>query len=197
MKELKKSVKVIIIVSVIAVCVLALVLGLVFGLKDINKGGSNTPPPPSGPNTPVDPDNPDNPQNPDEPKATFTIYIDYNLPEGYEKAGEGLKTQDVGQKASTYELSKLLEGLNLSNYLEGWYYADGDSKITNGIVGPVDTNEVRVRAEWNIERIQKYYYSDGLGFDTISGREVAMVTEYKGTSPYVFLPEVFINKNMY
>lgn len=58
MKELKRSVKIIIIILLILICVLATVLGLVFGLKKNNHKPTNDPPndPSNNPNSPVSPE---------------------------------------------------------------------------------------------------------------------------------------------
>ena len=184
MKELKKSVKAIIIVCVVAVCVLALVLGLVFGLKE-NDNNPNNPTPPGS-------TQPNNPNNPDDTRPTFTIYIDYNLEGDYDKLAIGWKKQDVQQKTAGYELPSF-KNTNLSKYLIGWYYESNDNEIPNGIIGPVSatTNEIRVYAKWDNEKMQKYYYSDGLQFEVISGQ--ARVFGYDGSSSFVFLPQKYVN----
>ena len=172
------------------------------GKKDKNDGNTN--PPSGGIEQPGGNDNPSgggsgngSGENPDSPtpstpdNQSFSVAIDYNLPEYLAdlKADE-TKSANV---STGYTLPTFV-GTEYEDYFTGWEYDNGET-VEDGIVYGVKDSTVSVKAVWNETRFKKLFYTDGLDFSytTYDDKNYATVKSYIGTSEIVVIPQFVIH----
>ena len=132
------------------------------------------------------------PSNPNENVTleTFSIAYDYNLPEKYD-----FLLTDYTHSNNAVGTSVDLVGIadeNLAKYFLGWYN-DEDEKV-EGSVTSSSASTINLKAKWNEDSINKYYYTPGLVFDVENGE--ASILEFSSSALNVVIPKVYTIENV-
>ena len=128
-----------------------------------------------------------NPSNPNENVTleTFSIAYDYNLPEKYDFLLTDY-THSNNAVGTSVDLVSIADE-NLSEHFLGWY--DSEDEKVEGSVTSSSATTISLKAKWNEEGINKYYYTPGLAFEVENGE--ATVLEFSKSALNVVLPKVY------
>ena len=119
---------------------------------------------------------------------SFSVSYDYNLPEKY----DFLLTDyvDSGNAIGSSVQVATIPDLNLSkaDTFLGWY--NEDDELVAGTITSSQPTTIKLKAKWNEENIDKYYYSSGLTFEVSD--DIASVSGYTGSASKIVLPKLYV-----
>lgn len=120
----------------------------------------------------------------------YSVLFDYNLPEDYSYLLGSLKIDNkptgTTTKLANVSITKLIP------YFKGWSYK-GSSDILSAGVTSDTAKTIELVGNWDVENLEKYYYSDGLEFTTNDENGTAAISSYSGGSSTVIIPKVFVS----
>lgn len=121
---------------------------------------------------------------------TFSVSYDYNLPEKYDFILSNFTdtNNDIG---SSVELVEIIDD-NLAEHFLGWY--DADDELVSGSVTSSTATTIELTAKWNIENIDKFYYTPGLTFEVEGGK--AKVSGFSSTASKIVLPKIYVSETI-
>lgn len=116
----------------------------------------------------------------------YSVSFDYNLPKEYSYllGNFEINNQEVGKTTSLASVAIT----KLRQYFLGWSYKGSADILTSGVTGTA-SETVELVGNWNVENLEKYYYSDGLEF-TIDG-DNAIVSNYSLNATNVIIPKIY------
>ena len=121
---------------------------------------------------------------------TFSVSYDYNLPEKYDFILKNFTdtNNDIG---SSVDLVEIYDD-NLAEHFLGWYDAD-DNLVSESVTSSTATT-IELTAKWNIENIDKFYYTPGLTFEVEGGK--AWVSGFSSSASKIVLPKVYVSETI-
>lgn len=122
-------------------------------------------------------------------KSTADLTIIYNVPENLKPS---YPDEQITVSIRTRQPLKNFNGQNIKNYFLEYYYYDeeGEKIVLEDFIYEVRTPaDITIYADFDNERINKYYYTDGLLIEARS--YYAEVTHYSGSESVIFIPEYF------
>ena len=121
---------------------------------------------------------------------TFSVSYDYNLPDKYDFILSNFTdtNNDIG---SSVELVEIIDD-NLAEHFLGWY--DADDELVSGSVTSSTATTIELTAKWNIENIDKFYYTPGLTFEVEGGK--AKVSGFSSTASKIVLPKIYVSETI-
>lgn len=120
----------------------------------------------------------------------YSVLFDYNLPEDYSYLLGTLKI-DNKQTGTTTKLANV-SITKLIPYFKGWSYKGSSEILSTGVTSDT-AKTIELVGNWDIDNLEKYYYSDGLEFTSNDENGTAAVSSYSGGSSTVIIPKVFVS----
>lgn len=120
----------------------------------------------------------------------YSVSFDYNLPDDYSYLLGTLKI-DNKQIGTTTKLANV-SITKLIPYFKGWSYKGSSEILSTGVTSDT-AKTIELVGNWDVENLEKYYYSDGLEFITNDEDGTAAVSSYSGGSSTVIIPKIFVS----
>lgn len=131
------------------------------------------------------------PSAPTDTSNVFFVSYDYDLPEDYSYllTNPARTSGNVGENLVCLNVT----GAGLADYFMGWYNSNDEEKQVVSTITGTKGEQITLKALWNEDKLEKYYYSQELTFEIESGAEnVATVSGWTGDGDKVIIPEIYM-----
>ena len=131
------------------------------------------------------------PSAPTDTSNVFFVSYDYDLPEDYSYllTNPARTSGNVGENLVCLNVT----GAGLADYFMGWYNSNDEEKQVVSTITGTKGEQITLKALWNEDKLEKYYYSQELTFEIEAGAEnVATVSGWTGDGDKVIIPEIYM-----
>lgn len=169
--------------------VLVVPISIFFSSCSCSGGGDN----PGNNNTEQEQPGTDEPEEPPTPgNQTYTIEVDYNLPEKFSFLAENIdETLNVGESYTLPTISS-----DYIEYFTGWYYSSNDEEVQENQVSGTNGETISVYAGWNELNFTRYFSIGGFEYQLNEDAQTATIVGYDGTTERLVIPQVYVSNDI-
>lgn len=118
---------------------------------------------------------------------TYNVLFDYNLPGDYAGILTNFTVSDI--KVNTSTTLARVPNSKLQPYFLGWTKEGSSDYLTDNVTSS-ESGDLVLKGNWDVEKLEKYYYSDGVSFEILNNK--AVVSSWSGISSKVIISKNYV-----